>query len=195
MPEHSLTGEIYFNGFAGALSACLADKVNHKGLEAAVALLKNVRRRRATVFLIGNGGSAAIAEHMAVDLTKMARVRAMAMSGSPLLTAFANDCGYDKVFEKSIDAFANDKDVLFAISSGGKSKSILNACRAARRKKMTIVTFSGFDAKNPLRRLGDINIWVNARSFGYVETIHHLLIHYINDAIIGKAEYTAKDLA
>ena len=138
---------------------------------------------------VENGGSAAVAEHMAIDLTKNAGLRALAVSGSPMLTTFANDFGYERVYAKAIAAFADKGDVLIAISSSGTSKNIINAVAAARVRKMKVITFSGFTADNPLRRSGDINIWVNSRAFGYVELIHNALIHYINDAIIGKAEY------
>ncbi len=180
---------IYFKDFQSKLEECLADTIHQKALTDSVRLLSDTKARNRKIILIGNGGSSAIAEHMAVDLTKNAGLRAMAFSGSPMLTTFANDFGYEKVFQKAIEAFGDEGDVLIAISSGGASKNILNACAAGRARQMSIITLSGFNADNPLRKLGNINLWVNSRAFGYVEMIHHLLLHYINDAIIGKAEY------
>ena len=104
----------------------------------------NAWQNHNTIFLIGNGGSAAIAEHMAVDFTKNAGLRAMAVSGSPLLTTFSNDFGYEMVYQKAIEYFANKGDILIAISSSGASKNILNGCNAAKNKKMEVITFSGF---------------------------------------------------
>ena len=179
----------YFDDFIGVLAQCREDKTNQKALVAAIALVKATRTRKKKIILVGNGGSSAIAEHMAIDLTKNAGLRAIAISGTPMLTTFANDFGYDKVYQKGVEAFGDAGDVLIAISSGGTSRNILNAVAAARARKMKVITLSGFDADNPLRKTGDVNLWVSSRAFGYVEMVHNLLIHYINDAIIGKAEY------
>lgn len=181
--------QTYFNDFNKVLDACLKDPAHQRGLTQSVDLLKATAQTGVKIILVGNGGSSAIAEHMAIDLTKNAGLKAMAFSGTPMLTTFANDFGYDKVFQKGVETFANQGDILIAISSGGTSKSILNAVSAAKLKGMKVITFSGFAADNPLRAQGDINIWVDSRAFGYVEMIHNLLIHYINDAIIGSAEY------
>ncbi len=182
----------YFKDFHDVLDHCLADVAHQKALQESIDLLKGTKGPHKKIILVGNGGSSAIAEHMAVDLTKNAGLRAMAVSGTPTLTTFANDFGYEKMYQKYIEAFADSGDVLIAISSGGTSKNILNAAAAARARGMKVVTFSGFDAGNPLRKAGDINIWVNSRAFGHVELVHNLLIHYINDAIIGKAEYVIR---
>jgi len=179
----------YFQDYNKLLSVFLFDKENKNNLDKAIRMLKDTRKTHSTIYLIGNGGSSAIAEHMAIDLTKNAGLRAFAISGSPMLTTLANDFGYEKVFQKAIEYFAKPGDILIAISSGGMSKNILNACKEAKQKKMKILTFSGFSKNNLLRRMGNLNFWVNSRAFGYVELIHNLLIHYINDAILGSAEY------
>jgi len=158
-------------------------------LDEGVELLKSNKNTGSVIYLVGNGGSAAIAEHMAIDFTKNAGLRALAVSGSPMLTTFSNDFGYEKVFQKAVEHFGNEGDILIAISSGGTSKNIINACRAAKEKSMKVITLSGFSEDNPLRKKGDFNFWVNSKAFGYVELIHNLIIHYINDAIIGIAEY------
>jgi D-sedoheptulose 7-phosphate isomerase len=181
--------ETYFNGYSETINSFLADETNKNNLNEAVKLLKNTRGSRSTIYLIGNGGSSAIAEHMAIDFTKNAGLKAMAISGSPMLTTFSNDYGYEKVFQKAIEIFAEQGDILIAVSSSGSSKNILNACNAAKNKGMKVITFSGFSGDNPLRKEGDINFWVDSKAFGYVELIHNLLIHYINDAIIGAIEY------
>jgi len=179
----------YFEDFNQVLSECLNDPQHQRSFSEAIEVLKQTQKDNSKIILIGNGGSSAIAEHMAIDLTKNAGLRALAMSGSPMLTTFSNDYGYERLFEKAIESYGDPRDVLIAISSGGTSRNILNGCMMARAKKMKIVTFSGFDAHNPLRQQGDINFWVNSRSFGYVELIHNLFLHYINDAIIGSVEY------
>ncbi|MBU0686384.1 MAG: SIS domain-containing protein [Candidatus Margulisbacteria bacterium] len=179
----------YFEGFNTTLTECLKDVKCYQGLAAAVEMLKQTKMEGTKIILIGNGGSAAIAEHMAIDLTKNAGLRAITISGSPQMTTFANDYGYENIYSKGIEAYADRGDVLVAISSGGTSPNILNAVKAARKIGCKVVTFSGFEKGNPLGQMGDINIYVATSAYGYVEIIHNLLIHYINDQIIGKAVY------
>jgi phosphoheptose isomerase len=187
--EGKMDTKEYFDGFNQVLSEHLGDPNNVKYLLAAVDMIKDTKESKNKVILVGNGGSAAIAEHMAVDLTKNAGLRAISISGSPQLTTFANDYGYERVFSKGIEAYADSGDVLVAISSGGTSPNILNAVEAAKRIGCKVITFSGFEEDNSLRTKGDVNIYVRTNAYGYVEIIHNLLIHYINDQIIGKAVY------
>lgn len=179
----------YFQGLNRSLVSFLSDPSNRRKLFDAGTLLMKTRDRSKKAIIIGNGGSSAIAEHLAVDLTKGADLRAISISGSPLLTAISNDYGYEKVFAKGVERYGDAEDVLVAISSGGRSKNILFACDEAKKKKMSIITLSGFDSDNPLKRMGDVNIWVDSRAYGYLEIIHGTLLHFISDMIIGRIEY------
>ena len=185
----------YFDDFNDALNQTLADSANQDGLNQAVDWIRQTKNFKTKILLIGNGGSAAIAEHMATDLTKNAGLRAMTLSGTPVITTFANDFGYQHVYSKAVECYADSGDIVVAISSGGTSPNILNAVDAAKDMGCKVITFSGFDAKNLLRQKGDINIYVPSFAYGYVELIHNLLIHFINDKIIGGAVYPAKRAA
>ena len=144
------------------------------------------------VIIAGNGASAAIASHVSVDLTKNARVRCINFNESDLITCFANDYGYEKWVEKAIEFYGNEGDVYIAISSSGSSENILNSCRAAREKIFSnIITLSGMNVDNPLRKIGDINLWVNSKAYNYIENIHQLWLLAVVDMIIGKTEYSA----
>lgn len=150
------------------------------------------RQGRKTI-LVGNGGSAAMASHVAVDLTKNARIRAVNFNETDLITCFANDYGYEHWMEKAIEFYGEPGDVLIAISSSGRSKNILNACLAARRRQFAaVITLSGFASDNPLRRLGDHNLWVENRAYNLIELTHQFWLLALVDLIIGKAEYPAK---
>jgi len=142
--------------------------------------------------IVGNGGSAAIASHFAVDLTKNAKTRCINFNESDLITCFSNDYGYEHWVEKAIDFYGDEADVLIAISSSGSSKNILNGCHAARKKNFSkIITFSGMNSDNPLRKLGDINFWVNSKGYNLIENIHQFWLLTVVDMIIGKIEYLA----
>lgn len=129
------------------------------------------------ICFIGNGGSAAIASHMAEDYTKNGKLRAIAFNDAALLTCFANDYGYEQMFSRALDVYGEAGDVLVAISSSGKSKNIINACIAASEMDMYVVTLSGFEKNNPLRNLGNLNFYVDAKEYGFVEISHLAVLH------------------
>jgi D-sedoheptulose 7-phosphate isomerase len=133
------------------------------------------------VIVVGNGGSAGIASHMATDYTKNGNIRTMCFSDASLLTCLSNDLGYDQVFAKPIEMFAKPGDLLVAISSSGKSENILNAVDKANEIGCKAVTFSGFETGNPLRGKGDVNFYVPSQEYGYVELTHQIIGHAVLD--------------
>tara|TARA_Y100001958_G_C21004484_1_gene386991 strand:- start:174 stop:740 length:567 start_codon:yes stop_codon:yes gene_type:complete len=140
--------------------------------------------------IFGNGGSAAISSHFSVDLTKNARVRCTNYNESDLLTCFANDYGYERWVEKTINFYGDEGDSLILISAGGNSPNMLNAAKEARRKKLNkIITFTGNDKDNKLKKLGDINFWVDSKAYNHIENVHQILLLSLVDLIIGKTEY------
>ncbi|MBX2902827.1 MAG: SIS domain-containing protein [Chitinophagales bacterium] len=149
---------------------------------AIVAQLQALQQHNRKLMLVGNGGSAGITSHMALDFWKNGKVKATAFNDASLLTAIANDYSYPEVFAKPIETFAEAGDMLFAISASGNSPNILNAAKAAIERNCTVVTFSGFSQENKLRGLGDFNFYVPAFSYGLVETLHAHLIHLLLDA-------------
>lgn len=155
-------------------------------------ILVEASRRGGKAIVVGNGGSAAIASHVAVDLTKNARIRAVNFNEADLITCFANDYGYERWMEKAIECYGKSGDVLIAVSSSGRSKNILNACLAARRLGFAaVVTLSGFSPDNPLRRLGDHNLFAESRAYNLVELTHQFWLLALADLIIGRTEYPA----
>jgi D-sedoheptulose 7-phosphate isomerase len=133
------------------------------------------------VVLIGNGGSASIAGHMEMDLCNRARIRASVFNDPPVLTALANDLGYDRAFERMVALWVEPGDCLVAISSSGASQNILRGVHEARRNQCHVVTLSGFKPDNPLRSLGDVNFYVASDEYGEVEVAHHALGHFLTD--------------
>jgi D-sedoheptulose 7-phosphate isomerase len=153
-----------------------------KAIEHAVELVRVAQAAGRKVIMVGNGGSAGIASHQAVDYWKNGGVRAIAFNDASLLTCIGNDLGFEHLFAAPIERFADPEDLVFAISSSGASHNILNAAKAARTAGCRLVTFSGFDPGNPLRSQGDINFHVASSSYGLVEILHLYIIHSILDA-------------
>ena len=137
------------------------------------------------LMFIGNGGSAGICSHMATDYSKNGNLRSLAFNDGAMLTCLGNDLGYENVFAKQIDIHGMEGDLLMAISSGGRSRNILEGVAAARRKGCRIVTLSGFGADNPLRKLGDINFYLPSDQYGFVEIGHLAICHAILDFACG----------
>lgn len=144
----------------------------------------NVSNAGGTIFIIGNGGSAAIASHAAVDLTKAANIPATTFNESSILTCFANDYGYEYWVEKALEFYSKKNDMVILISSSGESKNIINGAAKAKEMKLPLVTFSGFSAKNQLRKMGDVNLWIDSSRYNIVEIIHQTWMLSIIDNII-----------
>jgi D-sedoheptulose 7-phosphate isomerase len=167
------------------------------GFEAAVSqaagILLQARERRRKAMVIGNGGSAAIASHLQTDLCHSLGIRGLVFNEPPLLTALANDHGYEHAFRRLVRLWADEGDVLVAISSSGRSPNILGACAEARERGLALVTYSGFEAGNPLRGLGDVNFYVASDRYGPVETGHAVLIHHLTDHLLSTLRSKAQE--
>ncbi|MBK8870677.1 MAG: SIS domain-containing protein [Elusimicrobia bacterium] len=154
------------------------------GFAQAMGLMVDAARRNKKLIFVGNGGSAAIASHQAVDFWKNGGIKALTFNDASLLTCLGNDCGYENVFSEPVRRFAESGDVVLAISSSGRSPNILNAVTAARSVGSRVITFSGFTGDNPLRKMGDVNFFVPVRAYGLVEVSHLILIHAMLREII-----------
>lgn len=155
-----------------------------KGFERYIQLVKSVRPFSGKLIFIGNGGSAGIASHLAIDYSKNGGIPALTFTDASAMTCLSNDYGYEHVFAKQIEFHARKGDLLIAISSSGRSANILNAVAAAKKVGCRVVTFSGFKADNPLNRQGDLNFYVDSDEYGFVEVAHMALGHAMLDYII-----------
>lgn len=151
------------------------------GIKAIVDALARVRESQGSVYVIGNGGSAGIAGHAITDFVNVAKLRAFTLHDAPLLTCMANDYGYENAFARLLKQMAKPGDALVAISSSGRSPNIRNAATQVRESGGTIITLSGFAADNPLRLLGDVNVWLDSTDYGLVEIGHQFVLHNVAD--------------
>lgn len=181
----------YFTTLSGYLTQTAVTNASGATMDLAEAInqcMANARRAHAAgnkLIFVGNGGSAAIASHMATDYSKNGGVRSLALNDGSMLTCLGNDLGYDQVFAKQLELHARTGDLVVAISSSGRSANILNAVKAARAAGCSVITLSGFGADNPLRRLGDINFYLASDRYGFVEIGHLTICHAILDFICG----------
>ncbi|MBX7197930.1 MAG: SIS domain-containing protein [Rhodospirillaceae bacterium] len=137
------------------------------------------------MMFVGNGGSAGIAGHMAIDFAKNGGVRSVTFNDASSLTCLGNDLGYDQVFAKQVEMQGLPGDILLAISSSGESKNILAAVDQANAMGCTCITLSGFAPGNRLRARGATNFYVASGVYGFVETAHQAILHAILDTAMG----------
>ncbi len=148
----------------------------------------SIRRRKKTVYMIGNGASASMASHISADLAKNAYVHTEVFSDMSLLTAVGNDLGYDEVFAEPLRRRMNDGDMLIAISSSGQSPNIIRAVKTAISIGGYVITLSGMKSDNILRNLGILNFYAPAATYGLAETCHAAILHHWVDLMTAKKE-------
>jgi D-sedoheptulose 7-phosphate isomerase len=155
-------------------------------------MMINTRDSGGKLMFAGNGASASIANHASLDFTKQAKIKSVNFNESALITAFANDYGYENWLQKAVEYYGDDKDTLILISSSGQSSNVINAAKYGIHNNINVITFTGFDSNNPLLMLGDINFWLDSKSYNIIEGIHQIWLMSICDLIIGKKEYSVK---
>jgi D-sedoheptulose 7-phosphate isomerase len=152
--------------------------------------IKKIKKYKKKIIIFGNGGSSSISSHFSVDLTKNGKVRCLNLNEYNLITCFSNDYGFEKWIEKALYYYADKGDLIILISSSGNSKNMLNAAKFANKKKLFLTTFTGMKKNNSLKKLGDLNLWVDSKAYNMIENIHQMWLLAIVDMIIGKHTYS-----
>jgi D-sedoheptulose 7-phosphate isomerase len=158
-------------------------------VSALTRVLEQARERGARVYVLGNGGSASTASHLACDLTKTAQpagarpLRAQSLTAdTAMLTAFANDTSYQEALARQLVAYADPTDVVVAISASGQSPNILTALDAARRLGLASAGLLGCGGGRAAE-LMDLALVVDSSDFGVIETVHIAIAHALTAAL------------
>ncbi len=187
---HTMPDFNYFEQYFDHLHNRL-QTANTAELEQAAQLAFKAHQQKCKIICVGNGGSAAMASHVTVDLTKAAGMRSINFNEADLLTCFANDYGYEHWVARALEFYADEGDLVILISSSGQSPNMLNGAKQAREMKLPILTLSGFKPDNPLRTMGDVNLWVDSTAYNIVEMTHHVWLLAIIDYLIEQKQDTA----
>jgi phosphoheptose isomerase len=189
----------YFGAYA-LQTARAMDSIEPTALDRAAAVLIEAYTRRARVFSCGNGGSAAIANHLQCDHVKGVRTttdlvpRTVSLSSNvELLTAIANDLSYEDVFVYQLQSQAEPGDVLIAISSSGRSPNIVRALSWARDHGLSTIALTGFDGGGA-REVAEVVIHTDSRNYGIVEDLHHAIMHILAQ-YIRQSRMTADEIS
>jgi phosphoheptose isomerase len=160
-------------------------------LEEIAAVFARARDGGGCILVAGNGGSAAIANHLECDASKgthhehAAPLNTRSLAANPsMLLALGNDIGFESVFDRQVEYFAREGDVVLLISSSGNSPNVVNACLAAKKRGLTTVAFVGFKG-GKLKELADHTLHVPVENYGISEDMHQASMHVITQFLHG----------
>jgi len=162
---------------------------HNRGFDALCDVSAKLAENGCQKYFIGNGASAAFANHMALDWSKNGGVPSHAFANSALVTAMGNDLGFDEAFSAPLGYYVKKGDLLVTISSSGNSANIIKSIEVSRKKGMSVVTFSGLKPDNQSRKMGDLNFYIPAKTYGIVECAHQVLLHVWLDKYMGILEW------
>ena len=163
-------------------------------VEKMISVLEHARADGRRVFVFGNGGSAATASHFACDLGKgtiqpnLPRFKILCLNDNmPILSAYANDVGYDVVFSEPLVTHSQRGDIAMTFSASGNSPNVVKAIQAARERELVTIGLTGFDG-GKLQNLVDVQINIPSRSYGHIEDLHLAICHAICEMLKLKHE-------
>ena len=178
----------YFNDYISTKDLLLK-KIDQKILNKIIQEILNSIKNKRDFFSCGNGGSAATAEHLSCDFSKGSctntnlNFKVFSLNSNvALMTAIANDISYDDVFSYQLNRYGKANDVLLAFSVSGTSKNIIKCTKIAKKKKIKIISFTGFNG-GTLKKLSNYNINFPSNNFGIVEDCHLTIMHFISQYI------------
>ena len=155
--------------------------------------IKDTVKKNGKLYFFGNGASASLSSHAATDFTKQAKIESQAFNDHNLITALANDYGYENWVAKVIEYYVKPQDRVVFISVSGNSQNLKNGLIYARNKNISTSSLTGSDKSNFLNINSDSSIWVNSKSYNIVESMHTILITLIIDLFIGKKIYSVSE--
>lgn len=178
----------YFDDYISTKDLLLK-KIDQKILNKIIQEILNSIKNKRDFFSCGNGGSAATAEHLSCDFSKGSctntnlNFKVFSLNSNvALMTAIANDISYDDVFSYQLNRYGKANDVLLAFSVSGTSKNIIKCSKIAKKKKIKIISFTGFNG-GTLKKLSNYNINFSSNNFGIVEDCHLTIMHFISQYI------------
>jgi D-sedoheptulose 7-phosphate isomerase len=151
------------------------------------------------IFSCGNGGSSAIAEHLVCDFVKQAstesiiKPKVFSLQSTPIVTAIANDIGYDEIFSYQLERYAKPDDILISISSSGNSENIYKVIKQAKAMGVFSISFVGFEGGRAIE-MSDISLHIKADNYGVIEDAHHSLMHIFSQYLRLQSFKNTKDL-
>ena len=178
----------YYKNYVGIKNKLL-NKINKNELKNIIEEILTAVKKQKNIFSCGNGGSASTAEHLSCDFSKGSctdtnlNIKVFSLNSNvSLMTAIANDISYDDIFSYQLARFGKPNDILLCFSVSGSSRNILKCAKAAKRKKIKIISFTGFNG-GKIKKLSKYNANFATNNFGIVEDCHLSIMHFISQYI------------
>ena len=189
-----MTNKLFFENYIEDFSNVLSSvKTFSSDLEKICNIFKNNSKNGSKVIICGNGGSAAIASHVSVDLMKNANIKSVNLNEADLITCYANDYGFSNWIKEALIKLSDKNDTVVLISSSGNSENLVRAAEWCKENKITTITLTGMSENNKLKNVSrnNLNIWIDSTAYNYIENIHQIILLSVVDALIGSSVYKA----
>tara|TARA_B100000575_G_C23139116_1_gene662465 strand:+ start:3214 stop:3831 length:618 start_codon:yes stop_codon:yes gene_type:complete len=181
--KYSEINKFYFN-YIDNLNICLRN-MNLSKLKKISKMIEDTVKNKKKIFICGNGGSAAVANHYVADYLKLLRTNTKLkpkiislVSNMELITAISNDLNYDQIFSYQLESLAEKNDLLILISASGNSKNLINAQKFSKKIKMKSISFLGFNG-GKLLKMSDVCFHAKINNYGISEDLAHIFMHII----------------
>ena len=160
----------------------ILDGINKIHLEKILKKIKSYNKSNSgKIWIFGNGGSHATSSHIATDFTKNTKIKMLTISDADQITCFSNDYGYENWISTALKKYSSKKDLVILVSSSGNSQNMVNAAKYCKKNKIFLITLTGFDKKNKLNPYGNLSLWIDSKSYNFVELAHLQILTYIVD--------------
>jgi len=146
--------------------------------------VKKLAGKNNKLIFMGNGASNTIASHGSLDYMNQTGIKSICLNDPAIITAFANDFGYDMAWERYTKINWEKGDILICISSSGNSPNVVKSAEYVKSQGGNVIAFTGFNIDNKLSKIANKNFWVNSKHYNVVEAIHNLWVAMICDLLI-----------
>lgn len=180
----SKNNQIFIRKYLNIIQSSL--QLDNENIEKIIKLKNTILKtklKKSKIIIFGNGGSSAIASHFSVDMIKNCNINCVNFNEYDLITCFSNDFGFDNWIKKILESQLEKGDIVILISSSGQSKNMINAAKFIKKRGNKLITLTGFNRNNQLKKLGTINFWINSKIYNIIENFHQIILLLINDLI------------
>jgi len=180
---------IDLNSYLGEYNRLVNTTEIRSNLSHVGAMLEGQRESGGRLLFFGNGAASSIAGHAALDFTKQGKLRSLCFHDPALLTAFANDFGYENAYAEIISHYYEPADIAIFVSVSGESPNIIKGLNRAKDLGLRTIGFSGKNQNNSLNISAQHVFWVDSHAYNIVENVHSIWLLSLCDYIIGKSVY------
>ena len=177
MNKKTFSHDLYFKNYIKIIK-----ELDQKKIDKFYYLLKKIEKNN-KILLFGNGAGAAIASHVASDLTNSSKIRALSFDNTAHITCFANGFKFENWIKKTLEYHYLKGDFVILLSASGNSKNMINAAEYCKKKKINFLSITGFKKNNKLNKLSKNFLWINSKIYNHIESIQLLILLSLVDRL------------